>query len=84
MATTRSEIERQRVLKTETRGESGKDRDENDHQKEKYCSFPERKGHKLNECKAFPEKSLEERTEWIKTACLCFCCLIERISAEQA
>lgn len=46
--------------------------------KEKYCVFHERKGHEIDECKAFSKKTLEEKTTWIKTAGLCFQCLTEK------
>jgi hypothetical protein len=46
-----------------------------DNKNERFCSFHERKGHKLGECKAFSKKTLEERTDWIKKAGLCFRCL---------
>lgn len=51
--------------------------------KDKYCSFHDRKGHDLLECKAFGTKSLEEKTQWIKTASLCFRCLMSKHCASQ-
>ena len=45
--------------------------------KAKFCQFYERSGHDLTECKSFGAKSLDERTEWIKNAGLCFLCLSE-------
>lgn len=50
---------------------------------EKYCLFHERKGHELIECKAFSEKTLEEKTEWVKKAGLCFRCLVGKHRAKQ-
>ena len=41
----------------------------------KRCPFHDRAGHSLEECKAFAAKSLEEKTEWISKAKLCFRCL---------
>ena len=41
----------------------------------KRCPFHDRAGHSLEECKAFAAKSLEEKTEWISKAELCFRCL---------
>ena len=40
----------------------------------KRCPFHDRSGHSLEECKAFAAKSLEEKTEWISKAKLCFRC----------
>ena len=42
--------------------------------KTKHCPYHERDGHHLQGCKAFSAKPLEERTEWIKDARLCFRC----------
>jgi hypothetical protein len=39
------------------------------------CTFHNRGGHTLSECKAFEEKSIEEKTEWIMKEKLCFRCL---------
>lgn len=44
----------------------------------KHCLFHERDGHDLMECKVFNAKSLDEKTDWIKTARLCFRCLSDR------
>ena len=41
------------------------------------CPLHDREGHDLFECKAFAAKSLDEKTEWIKGARLCFRCLFE-------
>ena len=43
----------------------------------KRCSFHERGGHNLEECKAFGAKPLEEKTDWILKAGLCYRCLSE-------
>ncbi len=51
--------------------------------KEKYCPFHERKGHELSECKAFGEKTLEEKTKWVKDAGICFRCLIGKHRAKK-
>lgn len=62
------------VLKSEIQGEQPK---------QKYCPFHERKGHELTECKAFGEKSLEDKTEWMKKSGLCFRCLTAKHRANQ-
>ena len=41
----------------------------------KRCPFHDRDGHSLEECKAFATKTLEEKTEWILQAGLCYRCL---------
>ena len=51
--------------------------------KEKQCPFHERKGHELTECKAFIGKALKEKTEWIKSAGLCFRCLAANHRAKE-
>ena len=43
----------------------------------KRCPFHERGGHSLEECKAFGAKPLEEKTDWILKAGLCYRCLSE-------
>jgi len=43
----------------------------------KRCPFHDRDGHSLEECKAFSAKTLEEKTEWILQAGLCYRCLSE-------
>ena len=45
---------------------------------EKYCPFHDAKGHNLPECKAFARKTLQERTQWLKLAGLCFRCLMQK------
>ncbi len=45
---------------------------------EKYCPFHGAKGHNLPECKAFARKTLQERTQWLKLAGLCFRCLMQK------
>ncbi len=70
-----------RVFKSDAQGaDEGKDNEET---AERYCSFHERKGHNLAECKAFGGKSLEEKTDWIKKAGLCFRCLVGKHLAKQ-
>ncbi|CAB4017795.1 Hypothetical predicted protein [Paramuricea clavata] len=54
-----------------------------DNKNERFCSFHERKGHELSECKAFSKKTLEERTDWTKKAGLCFRCLVGKHRAKQ-
>ena len=41
------------------------------------CSFHERGGHSLEECKAFGAKPLKGKTDWILKAALCYRCLSE-------
>ena len=41
----------------------------------KHCPFHERDGHSLEECKTFAAKTLEQKTEWILQAGLCYRCL---------
>ncbi|KAK3727498.1 hypothetical protein QZH41_018364 [Actinostola sp. cb2023] len=41
----------------------------------KHCLFHDRDGHNLTECHAFKSRSLEEKTDWIQKAGLCFLCL---------
>ena len=48
-----------------------------------YCLYHKRDGHSLEDCKAFREKSLEEKTDWIQTAGLCFLCLKENHRARE-
>ena len=43
--------------------------------KTKRCPFHDLNGHTLEECSAFRAKSLDERTEWLFTAGLCYRCL---------
>ena len=69
-----------KTLKTETQPTAGKDSAGEERReaaekgeiKTKHCPYHERDGHDLQECKAFSAESLEERTEWIKDARLCF------------
>ena len=70
-----------RVLKSEVK--TGDNANRNDRPNEKHCTFHERKGHELSECKAFGEKTLEEKTEWIKKSGLCFRCLVGKHRASQ-
>ena len=73
-----------RVFKSDAQGaDEGKDNEEPAEFAERYCSFHERKGHNLAECKAFGGKSLEEKTDWIKKAGLCFRCLVGKHLAKQ-
>lgn len=58
----------------EKKGDSGNEKQEGRHGKSKHCSFHDRPGHDLPGCKTLLAKTLEERTEWIKDACLCFRC----------
>ncbi|XP_022809213.1 uncharacterized protein LOC111346173 [Stylophora pistillata] len=44
-------------------------------EEEKYCYFHQRKGHLLNECKAFEKEGLEAKDEFIRQVGLCFRCL---------
>lgn len=43
--------------------------------KTKQCPFHDLNGHTLEECSAFRTKSLDERTEWLLAAGLCYRCL---------
>lgn len=43
--------------------------------KEKHCPFHNCEGHTLTECNTFERKTLQEKTEWIMKAGLCFRCL---------
>lgn len=43
-------------------------------QEPKRCQFHDRTGHSLSECKAFNEKTTEEKSEWILKERLCFRC----------
>ena len=45
--------------------------------KTRFCHFHQREGHTLSECKAFGDKTLEERSDFILKAGLCFKCLSE-------
>ena len=62
------------VLAGETEAEDGN---------EKHCPFHKCAGHTLSECKAFAQKTLEEKTQWIKEERLCFRCLISGHIAKQ-
>lgn len=77
---TKPDMERRRILKTATEQVEKEDPEPT---KGKYCPFHERKGHEIDECKAFSKKTLEERTTWIKTAGLCFRCLTAKHRASQ-
>ena len=44
-------------------------------EKAKRCPFHDLNGHILKECLAFHAKSLDEGTEWLLAAGLCYCCL---------
>lgn len=46
--------------------------------RKKYCKFHEREGHNLDECRVFLRKTLQDKTDWIKKAGLCFRCLAEK------
>ena len=61
-----------KALKTRTHQDAPREPRET---KPKHCPFHERDGHDLAECKAFSAKSLEDRTQWIQHASLCFRCL---------
>ena len=50
---------------------------------EEYCLFHKCKGNTLSECKAFAQKTLEEKTEWIKKESRCFKCLVAGHIASQ-
>ena len=41
------------------------------------------KGHNLPECKAFSRKTLQERTQWLKKAGLCYRCLMQKHLAKE-
>ena len=43
--------------------------------KAKRCPFHDLNGHTLEECQAFRSKSLDEKTEWLLAAGLCYRCL---------
>ena len=58
----------------EKKGDSGNEKREGRHGKSKHCPFHDRPGHDLSGCKTFLAKALEERTQWIKDARLCFRC----------
>ena len=49
--------------------------------KTRFCHFHQREGHTLSECKAFGDKTLEERSDFILKAGLCFKCLSENCRA---
>ncbi|CAB3980037.1 Hypothetical predicted protein [Paramuricea clavata] len=50
---------------------------------EKYCTFHDMKAHNLPECKAFSQKTLQERTQWLKKAGLCYRCLMQKHLAKE-
>ena len=56
-----------RVMKTRS--------EETDNDAEKRCTFHNRDGHTLTECRAFDSKPIEEKTEWVMKERLCFRCL---------
>lgn len=62
--TSRETTDTNRVLNTNTSEDDGK-----------HCLFHKCDGHTLAECKSFSAKSIEEKTEWILKARLCFRCL---------
>ena len=49
--------------------------------KAKRCPFHDLNGHTLEECQAFRSKSLDEKTEWLLAAGLCYRCLSKRHTA---
>ena len=49
--------------------------------KTRFCHFHQREGHTLSECKAFGDKTLEEHSDFILKAGLCFKCLSENCRA---
>lgn len=49
----------------------------------KWCPYHECDRHGLTECKAFAAKSLNEKTDWIQKARLCFRCLKEGHQAKK-
>ena len=72
-----------RVLKAKAEDPDEERREHGIDKGEKFCPFHERKGHELIECKAFGEKSLDDKTKWIKNAGLCFRCLIGKHCTRQ-
>ncbi|XP_028407838.1 uncharacterized protein LOC114530418 [Dendronephthya gigantea] len=44
----------------------------------KRCIFHDIDGHNLLECKTFARKTLQEKTDWLKRAGLCFRCLTQK------
>ncbi|XP_028391897.1 uncharacterized protein LOC114516570 [Dendronephthya gigantea] len=44
----------------------------------KRCIFHDIDGHNLSECKTFARKTLQEKTDWLKRAGLCFRCLTQK------
>ena len=64
-----------RVLKSSTANVETRDSQRSSSEEDKCCLFHQRKGHCLNECKAFDRGTLEGKTEYIMKAGLCFRCL---------
>ena len=64
--------ETQPILGMDRTGEKKREAPEKRETKTKHCPYHERDRHDLQECKAFSAKPLEERSEWIKDARLCF------------
>lgn len=62
-------------LHTVLKGDANMDEEGNE---DKYCTFHDSKGHNLPECRAFTRKTLQEKTQWIKQAGLCFLCLLQK------
>ena len=63
-------------LDTELLGRKFESRNKSEvRENKKRCPFHERDGHELSECKKFAAKSLDERSEWILKAGLCYRCL---------
>ena len=60
----------------EKKGDLVNEKWEGRHGKSKHLPFHDRPGHDLSGCKTFLAKALEECTQWIKEAHLCFCCFI--------
>ena len=58
----------------EKKGDSGNEKREGRQGKIRHCPFHDKPGHDLSGCKTFLAKALEERTQWIKDARLCFRC----------
>ncbi|CAB4033032.1 PREDICTED: uncharacterized protein LOC107357656 [Paramuricea clavata] len=62
---------------------AGETKTEDEEVKEKHCPFHKCIGHTLSECKSFAQKTLEEKTQWIKEEKLCFRCLVAGHIANQ-
>ena len=76
-ASRRIQMQTKRVLKTASQPINLKPehQEKSETRKPKHCPYHDQDGHSLEKCVAFSTMTLEEKTEWIFKAALCYRCL---------